>query len=367
MSNGDGKPDLIVGNNSADGISGEGNVAVLLGNGDGTFQTAVTYDSGGQSANSVAVSDVNSDGRPDLLVSNQCIPDNCFNGNGVLGVLLGNGDGTFQPVVLYGSGAPGANSIAVADVNSDGRPDLLVANNGSNTVGVLLGNGDGTFKPVVTYGSGFGAAWALSVADVNGDGNTDVLVTHFFDGTVGVLLGNRDGTFRTAVTYNSGGSSPGSIVTTDVDGDGKPDVLVSECAITGCDNGNEVGVLLNNSPVLDTTPPLITVSATPKVLWPPNGKMVPVSVSGTITDTGSGVNTKTAAYSVRDEYGEVQPTRAIALGPGGNYSFTVLLQASRRGSDLDGRRYTITVRAKDNVGNGGSKTSAVTVPHDQGD
>ena len=95
--------------------------------------------------------------------------------------------------------------------------------------------------------------------------------------------------------------------------------------------------------------------------------MVPVRVSGTITDTGSGVNANSAAYSVKDEYDEVQPMGAITLGPGGNYSFTVLLQASRRGSDLDGRRYTVTVRAKDNAGNGGSKASAVTVPHDQGD
>ena len=229
---------------------------------------------------------------------------------------------------------------------------------------MLLGNGDGTFKPVVTYGSGFGAAYALAVADVNGDGKRDVLVTHFFDGTIGLLLGNGDGTFQTALTYDAGGSSPGSVAIADVNGDGKPDLLVSECSIAGCDNGDEVGVLLNNT--ADTTPPTITLSATPKVLSPPNGKMVPVTISGTITDTGSGVNANSAAYSVKDEYGEVQPKGTITLGPGGNYSFTVLLQASRRGSDLDGRRYTITVRAKDNAGNGASKTSMVTVPHDQG-
>ena len=103
----------------------------------------------------------------------------------------------------------------------------------------------------------------------------------------------------------------------------------------------------------------------PKRLWPPNGRMVPVMVSGTITDTGSGVNVGTAAYSVTDEYGKVQPAGAIALGPGGNYSFTVLLQASRQGSDLNGRHYKISVRAKDNVGNQGSKTKVVTVPHNR--
>jgi len=116
-----------------------------------------------------------------------------------------------------------------------------------------------------------------------------------------------------------------------------------------------------------TTPPVITLSVTPKVLWPPNGKMVPVSVSGTITDTGSGVNVNSAAYAVNDEYGEVQPQGAITLGLGGAYSFTILLQASRLGTDLDGRHYAVTVQAKDNAGNVGSKTSAVIVPHDQGD
>ncbi len=115
----------------------------------------------------------------------------------------------------------------------------------------------------------------------------------------------------------------------------------------------------------DTTPPKITLSATPKVLWPPNGRMVPVTIFGTITDTGSGVNASSAAYAVQDEYGEVQPTGAITLGPGGSYSFTVLLQASRLGIDLDGRRYTVTVSASDNAGNAGSESGAVIVPHDQ--
>jgi hypothetical protein len=67
---------------------------------------------------------------------------------------------------------------------------------------------------------------------------------------------------------------------------------------------------------------------------------------------------------VQDEYGRVQPKGAITLGAGGNYSFTVFLQASRLGSDLDGRRYTIAVGAKDNAGNAASKSIAVIVPHD---
>ena len=72
--------------------------------------------------------------------------------------------------------------------------------------------------------------------------------------------------------------------------------------------------------------------------------MVPVTVSGTITNTGCTVTTP--AYAVTDEYGQIQPSGAITLDSAGNYSFIVLLQASRLGTDLDGRQYTITVRAR---------------------
>src|SRR5882672_4452705 len=99
------------------------------------FLPAVTYHSGGYDL-SLAVADVNGDGRPDLLVADY---------DGSVDVLLGNGDGTFQTVAAYSSGGSAPYSVAVADLNGDGRPDLAVANFNSNTVGVLLGNGDGTF------------------------------------------------------------------------------------------------------------------------------------------------------------------------------------------------------------------------------
>jgi hypothetical protein len=116
----------------------------------------------------------------------------------------------------------------------------------------------------------------------------------------------------------------------------------------------------------DVTPPAVTVSATPKTLSPPNGKMVTVTVSGTITDASSGVNASTATYAVTDEYGSVQPSGKVTLGSNGSYSFTIQLQASRNGNDQDGRHYTIKVNAQDNAGNSGSAYAGVTVPHDQG-
>jgi hypothetical protein len=231
--NGDGKPDLVVAN-ACVSISNcaNGTIGVLLNNGDGTFQTAVTYGSGGYegpfSNIQVAVTDVNDDGRPDLLVSNGCVSSNSC-ANGAVGVLLGNGDGTFQTAVTYGSGGGSANSVAVADVNEDGKPDLLVANRGSGTVGVLLGNGDGTFQTAVTYGTG-GSAVSVAAADVNGDGNPDLLIAgqEGLYASVNVLLGNGDGTFQTAVTLYPGSyNSAVSVAAEDVNGDGKPDVLAA--------------------------------------------------------------------------------------------------------------------------------------------
>ncbi len=245
--NGDGKPDIVVANHS-------GTVGVLLGNGDGTFQTAVAYDPGGGYTNSVAVADVNGDGKPDIVVAN-CTSGGGDCGNdqsdGTVGVLLGNGDGTFQTAVSYDSGGLKTFAVAVADVNGDGKPDIVVSNIWSNNVGVLLSNGDGTFQTVVTYGSGgydsWGSGQLVAVADVNGDGKPDIVVANNCadsacdnGGSVGVLLGNGDGTFQPAVAFGSGGNGPAAVAVADVNGDGKPDLVVTN------NNTGTVAVLLGN-------------------------------------------------------------------------------------------------------------------------
>jgi hypothetical protein len=256
--NNDGKPDLVVTNwcpYSSCTTPGP-NVGVLLGNGDGTFQTAVVYASGGLFADAIAIADVNGDGKPDLIVANcgSSSQNNCVStsGSGDVSVLLGNGDGTFQTALLYSLGASGATSVAVADVNGDGRPDLIVATGSSTAglVGVLLGNGNGTFQTEVTYSSGGLSPLAVAAANL-GNGHIDVVVANqcaadCSSSNVGVLVGNGEGTFQTVVTYGSGGLFPDSVAIADVNRDGKPDVMVANSSTSlDVDNGN-VGVLLGN-------------------------------------------------------------------------------------------------------------------------
>ena len=117
----------------------------------------------------------------------------------------------------------------------------------------------------------------------------------------------------------------------------------------------------------DERPPTVTVSTIPTEVWPPNGKLATVAVSGTIADDsgGAGVNLGSAVYEVVDEYGQVQPRGSLTPGTDGRYAFTVALEASRLGNDRDGRHYAITVSATDNAGNRGSASTTVTVVHDQ--
>ena len=234
--NNDGKPDLVVANRNS-------TVGVLLGKGDGTFQAVVTYGSGAYLADVGCVADFNTDGKLDIVLSYNCdITNSCTGlaGPGSVGVLLNNGDGTFQTAVTYSAGGSATASIAVADVNGDGKPDVLVVNNCQErtaSVGVLLGNGNGTFQPVVTYGvNGIGSDRGC-VADLNGDGKLDMVVTNLCEdnddgasncqnGVVSVLLGNGDGTFQPAVTNVLDKVEISSVAIGDVNGDGRPDLVV---------------------------------------------------------------------------------------------------------------------------------------------
>jgi uncharacterized protein (DUF2141 family) len=296
--NGDGKLDLVVANCGNGCQTGAGTVGVLLGNGDATFQTAVTYGTGGIGPHRVIVADVNGDGKPDLIVPNSCTTSgNCTYGPGSVGVLLGKGDGTFQPAVTYGSGGDYAFSVAVADVNGDGKLDLVVANFCGNSscstpgpLGVLLGKGDGTFQPVIPYSPG-ASLGQITLADVNGDGKLDVVTPSSIPNLM-VLLGNGDGTFQAPVFYNTGGFGGGGIVVADVNGDGPPDVMVTNSCFNNnqnCPHGS-VGVLLNDTgPHSPTTTSLVSNEN-------PAAVNQQVIYTATVTNQSGGPLTGTVAF-----------------------------------------------------------------------
>ena len=223
--NGDGKLDLVTANSVP--ISG-GSVSVLLGNGDGTFQPHVDYATD-MSPHSVKVADFNADGKLDLATANFV---------GTASILMGNGDGTFQAHVDYPAGSD-PNSIAIGDFNADGKPDLAIANDFSPTVTVYLGSGDGTFQTRADYGVG-GGPFSIVVGDFNRDGKVD-LATGNLGGTISVLLGIGDGTFQPAITSAAGGGGygPQALAIGDFDGDGNADLATPY-------GDNLVSVILGN-------------------------------------------------------------------------------------------------------------------------
>jgi hypothetical protein len=232
--NSDGKPDLLTANYYYNGSSAEGTAGVLLGNGDGTFRAVTQFGTGPDSTPiGITVADVNSDGKPDLLTAN--------GGGNTASVLLGTGTGSFGTAAQLSTGPNSyPYEVAVADVNGDGKPDLLTANANNNTAGVLLGRGDGTFGTVTPFGTGAGSAPTdIAVADVNRDGKPDLLTTNIFGAAVGVLLGRGDGTFGTVTPFGTGtNSDPFKLAVADVNGDGQLDVL------TDNRNSDAAGVLL---------------------------------------------------------------------------------------------------------------------------
>jgi hypothetical protein len=202
--NGDGKLDVAV--------TGD-YLAVMLGNGDGTFQPPVKY---AGVFYSIAVADFNNDGNLDLVVA----PDN----NSVM-VFLGNGDGTFQPPKTSHT-TNACSFIVVGDFNGDNKMDIAVID--PPYVSVLLGNGDGTFGPPSDNNS-FVGPQQLAVGDFNNDHKLDVAVVGFFGGSqdIGVLLGNGDGTLQNSLTYPLN-YTPWYVAAADFNHDGKLDVAIGE-------------------------------------------------------------------------------------------------------------------------------------------
>lgn len=276
--NGDSKLDLVAVDDAE-----PAKVWTLLGNGDGTFQTATSVTLPGPAGNGALFADLNGDGLLDIAYmdsdSNQLdiylatsatayassvsyntsdgvydacslsagdltadgkpelVNTNCRDGN--ITVYVNNGDGTFQTGVYYDAATIGANSeldpgaVAIADVNGDGKADIVVTNMNSSDVTILFGNGDGTVTvPSVGYATGGYAGNPAVVADFNGDGYPDIVVADYSFSLV-FLKGYGDGTFHAAVDYypSTVSDSPSGVglATGDFNGDGNPDYVMGNC------------------------------------------------------------------------------------------------------------------------------------------
>jgi len=266
--NGDGVDDIVTANYR----DGSSDISVLLSNGDGTFQDARSFGTGGTSR-AMAVGDFNGDGRLDIAVLDdhgvlvyRAIGDGTFQAgvvtsaagtslvaadfdrDGILdlalgtsdgvSVLAGNGDGTFQIARSAPGGAVdyGSRSVAAGDFNHDGVLDLATADMASNNVSIYPGNGDGTFQPAATFsvignGGPSTGPQALAVGDFNGDGNLDLATANYgagseHHGSVSLLIGTGYGTFLAARNQPTAGR-PSSLAAGDLDGDGIQDLLVT--------------------------------------------------------------------------------------------------------------------------------------------
>ena len=228
--NGDGNTDVVIESDS-------GSVGVLLGSGDGNFGAVRTFASVGNGP--LAVADLNHDHKPDVVTVTDELD------TGLVSILIGNGDGTFSAPQT--SSVPGgSDSAVISDVNGDGVPDIIMADYGPytptgdspNCVGVLMGNGDGTFQAQRTFGTGPGPISA-AVADVNGDGKPDIISANADSHGVSVLMGNGDGSFAPHVDFSTG-FSPHQVVPANLRSEGVMDLAVM--------SRESLDILINSSP-----------------------------------------------------------------------------------------------------------------------
>lgn len=178
----------------------------------------------------VIAADLNGDGKPDLVVANSAA--------NTVSIFMSNGDGTFATRVDYPTGRNPV-AIAVGDLNGDGRQDIVAVNQADNSVSILAGNGDGTFVPLSAFATGSSPS-SVAVGDFDRDGKLDLAVTNMADNTISILEGDGNGIFETHVDYPAG-PSPTAILAGDFNGDGSLDLALANDYL-----GGSVSVLVGN-------------------------------------------------------------------------------------------------------------------------
>lgn len=206
--NGDNKLDIAF-------LSSTG-ATVLLGNGDGTFSQSPLYAYGQGGPSALVAADINGDGKVDLVVASQGTAENGYSGSP--GILIGNGDGTFQAATAVSTAAL---SVAAGDFNNDGKLDFAAVYSGQ--LSIFLGNGNGSFQAPLNHN--FKGGQAVAVGDFNNDGNLDAVVGT--DSLIQVFLGNGNGTLKTGTAFNCN-CNASSIAVADFNGDGNLDLAITD-------------------------------------------------------------------------------------------------------------------------------------------
>ncbi len=245
--NGDGRSDLAV-------LTDSNDVDIFLGKGDGTFTGPVSYHVGA-TPSYILITDVNRDGKRDLVIPNK--------DSGDISVLLGKGDGTFQPARTFSAGAHPI-SVAIGDFNGDGKPDLAV---GGDAMEILLGRGDGTFAAATKYASG-GKVPFVAQADLRGNGIEDLVIAN--GNSLVVLYGIGNGAFRAPVSF-SAGVGPLWLAIGDFNEDGATDLVAADGSSSTLtlllnQGGTHIGLKSSAASVTFGTPVTFTATLAASVL-----------------------------------------------------------------------------------------------------